>query len=43
VRTGGERAKAAPGWANVLLVALRADPDGGDAVVAALFDDGPIA
>ena len=33
-------AKAAPGWANVLLVALRADPEGRDAVVAALLDDG---
>ena len=33
-------AKAAPGWADVLLVALRADPDGRDAVVAALLDDG---
>jgi hypothetical protein len=32
-------AKAAPGWANVLLVALRADPEGRDAVVAALLDD----
>ena len=33
-------AKAAPGWANVLLVALRADPEGRDAIVAALLDDG---
>jgi hypothetical protein len=33
-------AKAAPGWANVMLVALRADPEGRDAVVAALLDDG---
>ena len=33
-------AKAAPGWANVLLVTLRTDPDGRDAVVAALLDDG---
>lgn len=32
-------ARAAPGWANVLLVALRADPEGRDAVVAALVDD----
>jgi hypothetical protein len=35
-------AKAAPGWANVLLVALRADPEGRDAVVAALLDDGEV-
>ena len=33
-------AKAAPGWADVLLVALRGDPEGRDAVVAALLDDG---
>jgi hypothetical protein len=33
-------AKAAPGWADVLLVALRQDPEGRDAVVAALLDDG---
>jgi hypothetical protein len=32
-------AKAAPGWANVLLVALRADPEGRKAVVAALSED----
>jgi hypothetical protein len=32
-------AKAAPGWANVLLVALRADPEGRDAVVAALLEE----
>jgi hypothetical protein len=33
-------AKAAPGWADVLLVALRQDPEGRDAVVAALLDEG---
>jgi hypothetical protein len=33
-------AKAAPGWADVLLVALRQDPEGRDAVVLALLDDG---
>jgi hypothetical protein len=32
-------AKAAPGWANVLLVALRADAEGRKAVVAALRDE----
>jgi hypothetical protein len=32
-------AKAAPGWANTLLVALRADPEGRDALVAALVDE----
>jgi hypothetical protein len=32
-------AKAAPGWANVLLVALRADPEGRAAIVAALSDE----
>jgi hypothetical protein len=32
-------AKAAPGWANVLLVALRMDPEDRDAVVAALLDE----
>jgi hypothetical protein len=32
-------AKAAPGWANVLLVALRADPEGRQAVVAALLQE----
>jgi hypothetical protein len=31
--------KAAPGWADVLLVALRADPEGRRAVVAALVDE----
>jgi hypothetical protein len=36
-------AKAAPGWANVLLVALRADPEGRQAVVAALVhEDAPM-
>jgi hypothetical protein len=30
--------KAAPGWARVLLVALRMDPPGRDAVIAALLD-----
>jgi hypothetical protein len=29
-------AKAAPGWARVILVALRQDPGGCDAVIAAL-------
>ena len=33
-------AKAAPGWANTVLVALRTDPEGRDAVVAALLDPG---
>jgi hypothetical protein len=32
-------AKAAPGWADVLLVALRADPEGRAAIVAALRDE----
>jgi hypothetical protein len=32
-------AKAAPGWATVLLVVLRADPEGRKAVVAALSED----
>ncbi|MDP9270924.1 MAG: hypothetical protein M3P14_08150 [Chloroflexota bacterium] len=35
--------KAAPGWAQVLLVALRMDPRGRDAVVAALLDEPPLA
>jgi hypothetical protein len=33
-------AKTAPGWAEVILVALRQDPAGRDAVIAALRDDG---
>ena len=35
--------KAASGWASVVLVALRADPDGGAAVVAALLDEETLA
>jgi hypothetical protein len=31
-------AKAAPGWATVLLVALRQDPEGREAVMAARDD-----
>ena len=34
-------AKAAPGWADVLLVVLRADPEGRAAIVAALEDPRP--
>jgi hypothetical protein len=32
-------AKAAPGWATALLVALRQNPEDRDAVIAALRDD----
>src|SRR3989304_2974675 len=35
--------KAASGWASVVLVALRADPDGRAAVVAALLDEETLA
>jgi hypothetical protein len=35
--------KAAPGWAQVLLVALRLDPPGRDAVAAALLDEPTLA
>jgi len=35
--------KAAPGWAEVLLVALRLDPPGRAAVAAALMDEPTLA
>ena len=35
--------KAAPGWAEVLLVALRLDPPGRAAVAAALIDETTLA